>query len=331
MAAVYTTGTVGPSATSATDLRTAVDAAILSHPNWSLVEAITITGGTSRVYKCSGSGANANSWAQDFYVALTQRTASPSALDVQVFEAYTPAPTSQAVRSCRGSGSTTVAAPNANGGYVVDNTAYTLDNTTTTQLGRQTITLDSTNGWAYMVQASRSRLHFSIGRSTNTQVAIVAGVYVPNPRTVAAASGMFPLVNYALSANNSVAMGGVVAPSNTAMYSRNPGSGTVGNAGISAASSNTAAGAISTGGQVVDALEGAVRPSGVSLLGYAATGPSFANVTGILRGSLPGLYAFYNSASLPSSTDLVVLSDGTRLASLAGNNVGLHVDVDSDY
>ncbi len=330
MAAVYQTGTQAISATSAVDFRTALDAVIVTHPNWSLVEAISITGGTSRIYKCSGSGGNANSWGQDFYIAITQFTASATQLQFQAFEAYDTG-THQATRAVISAGAATIAAPNANGGYVNANTGYTLD-TGTGNVARFQVALDGTSAWMWMCHVSKSRLEISLNKSGGgSETGFVGGLYVPNPRAVSAVASVFPLFA-GVAVGSMVALPGGSVPA-FPTYSRNfAPSGTVSSGYLAAASPNLA-GAISTAGAIFDSVEGVVRGVGLVVTGFLPSSPGNA-AGGFLRGSVPALYGFYcNTSSFPRALDLVVLGDGTRLAPLGSGNISAlgMTNVDADY
>lgn len=327
MAAVYSTGTSAISATSATDLRTALDAVLITHSAWTFIEAVAITGGTARVYKCAGT---ANSWGSDFYVAMTVFTAAPTQLVFQVFESWAASPTSQATRSVRVSGATAnTAAPNPNGGYVVDNTGYPLD-TATGNVARTILTLDTTTAWVWMLHVSASRIELNVATASGgTPTLVIAGVYVPNPRAAASAAGVFPL--FAATGSGVAAIPGNTATA-AANYSRSYLAGGGMSAGYIAASSPNLAGALSTAGAVVDGVEGVIRGTGIVLIAPGGSGPSQLAM-GFLRGSLPGAYVFLaGTTNYPRPLDLVILSDGTRLAGLGGGgaNTLLLTNVDAN-
>lgn len=337
MSASYSTGSNPLSATSAADLRTALDAVILAHPNWSLVEAINITGGTSRVYKCSGSGANANSWALDFYLAMTILTASPTQLHFQVMEAYNAngGATSAAVRQVRNTGfpQGTTLPPNGNG-YIVDNTAYTLDNTA---VARNTLGLDASSITTWACHVSKSRIEVAAASASFAPTCFIGGLYVPNPRAIASFNAVFPLFAWAALSNNGILSG----PGSTANIGSYPvyfsrsfaSSGSqMAQGGLLIPSSSNACGLVSTSSPISDPIEGVIRGTGVLVSGSIVSPSAGA---GYIRGSLPGLSAFYaSSGAYPRPTDVMKLSDNTQLMlvspPIGGLTMAAFVDVASD-
>lgn len=331
MAASYVSSSNPASATSAVDLRTALDAVILAHSNWSLVEAISITGGTARVYKCSGA---ANAAGLDFYFALIVLTASPNLLIFSMFESYTAngGATSTAVRSIRNTGTAFTAAPNAQGGYVVDNTAYTLDNAGVVKLA---MSLNASDIVSWACHVSKSRIAVCVKSPTGGGMqGFNGGVYVQNSRVLSSINSVFPLF-MALSGNNSSLLTGPGATANPGFiyFSRGYGVSTnMGQGGAHCLSSVNACGQIATNGAYIDPVEGVLRGTGIVVYG----GQSAPNSgQGFLRGSLPGAYGFYtSSSSYPQPGDIVLLSDGTQLmivgTPMSGFQAALYVDIASD-
>jgi hypothetical protein len=325
MAAVYTTGSDAASATAAADLRTKLDTAILTHTNWSSVENISITGGTSNVYKCSGTN---NSYGTDFYMAMTILTATPLVLRFQLFESYVAGSTHQATRSIRTS-STASTAPSTGNGYVVDNTGYTLDNAAVPSFA---LTLDGTNIWVWGLHVSKSRIELSVAQSGGASMAgFIGGVYTLNSRAVAGVNNVFPL--FAASGTSAIVTAAGASSATVVNFSRNYASGGTMQVGQLVGSSPNYAGVINTAGAILDPVEGVLRGTGVVVQGTAAPTNLAGAAPGFQRGSLPGAYAFGSTSTYPRPLDLIQLSDATQLMTIGiggASTMQLFVDTASD-
>lgn len=113
----FQSGSYAASSTGASQLITGLETALAAHPSWSFIETFTSGTNTYRVWKCTGSGANANDWGSDFYVVFARTTSGvQSNLTVYAGEGYN-ATTHQLIRPVAGRNTAVSATPNANYSY----------------------------------------------------------------------------------------------------------------------------------------------------------------------------------------------------------------------
>lgn len=109
---IFPAGTTGGS-----QLVTQIETVLATHPSWSFIEGTTVGTEFHRVWKCTGSGANANDFGQDFYVSFGRGSSgTQSSMTMRAFEAYN-LTLHQPIRPCAGKNTTVATAINANYSY----------------------------------------------------------------------------------------------------------------------------------------------------------------------------------------------------------------------
>lgn len=166
--AVYATGTIN-SATPATDLMTALDTHITAN-GWTFVETYTNGTNISNVYKSPGTGAGANSWGTDFYVALG-RTSTTSDVRLMLFETWDS--TNKKAIKYAPAGSNTV--PSGTD-YTVNDATGLLLNSATLSITNCVITVKSSSLFTWYANVNVDRMIFGSDGSTSSNM-IYAGLF----------------------------------------------------------------------------------------------------------------------------------------------------------
>ena len=159
-----------------------IEAEMTAQGTWEFVEQVTVSAIIYRVWRCRGTGNNANVFGQPFHVALYRSSAT--AFSVKVFEHWR-TDTKRLIRPTRGN--STASAPNATTFAFGDETnGFTLD-TAAGATGNGFSGLVTT-GLDYFIQVSRNRVWVGIKQGTS-DAAISFGIF----ETLMVAGDPFPL------------------------------------------------------------------------------------------------------------------------------------------
>lgn len=184
----------------------AVEAGFGVHDNWDFIEQVTIGTVNYRVWKNRGAGLGANSFGQDFHVALYQPE-SLTSLYFKVFESWD-AVNKKAIRPCK---STQSLVPNANFSWGDEVNGYILSSASITHSGFQSL---STTGLDWFLQVSANQINIGAKQSTSDGM-ISFGVF----ESLIASGDPFPLY---LKTRNGPLVTSDSTYTNTYAWSRHP-------------------------------------------------------------------------------------------------------------
>lgn len=146
---------------------TAIESALSAHANWDQVETFTLTNPQS-IWRNNGSGASANSWGADFYIAFEK--VSTTQFRVRTSEQYTPASGTPAnarmIKPCRaaiGNTNTTIT-PNADGSFGISGGYAPNDISILGYVGYSSLV---TTGFDYFIILSKDYLRVGLKQAAN--------------------------------------------------------------------------------------------------------------------------------------------------------------------